>query len=236
VGIDRTANVLPLAVRDVGVENVTDRTSNPFDMAPPCSHRSPEGVGAVYGYGDANADFHVVGDHPGVHGGGTTGVPFTDSEAGDRLLAVLDDVGLVDREPDGRYEATNAFCSYLHCCWPAPDGPSADDYADLERFFDAELRAIAAHVLVPVGDRAVEHVLAEYTNQAGRVGTDARDLHASEIRGRGFKVVPVAEPGSWGDGDAGALRDRLAAVLASDYAQMSDLGRFQPDADPYFVR
>jgi uracil-DNA glycosylase len=228
---------LALAVPLHGVENVTDRTSNPFGMAPPCRHASPDGVAAVFGYGDANADFHVVGDHPGVHGGGATGVPFTDSEAGDRLLAVLEDVGLVAREDPGEgYEARNAFCSYLHACWPAPDGPSDDDYADLERFFDAELRAIAAHVLVPVGDRAVAHVLQEYTTQAHRLGTDARDLHATEVRGRGFKVLPVADPRSWTDEEETALRERLQRTLASDYAQISDLGRFQPDADPYYVR
>ena len=39
------------------MENVTDRTSNPFDMRPPCERFVP-------GYGDANADFHVAGDHP----------------------------------------------------------------------------------------------------------------------------------------------------------------------------
>jgi hypothetical protein len=37
------------------VENVTDRTSNPFGM------RIED---AVYGYGDDNAAFHVVGDRP----------------------------------------------------------------------------------------------------------------------------------------------------------------------------
>ena len=49
------------------MENVTDRTSNPFGMHPPCEQFVP-------GYGDANAAFHVVGDHPGVHGGVDTGV------------------------------------------------------------------------------------------------------------------------------------------------------------------
>mgnify|MGYP002760407047 CR=1 FL=1 len=49
------------------MENVTDRTSNPFGMHPPCEQFVP-------GYGDANAAFHVVGDHPGAHGGVDTGV------------------------------------------------------------------------------------------------------------------------------------------------------------------
>ncbi len=39
------------------MENVTDRLSNPFGMTYPCERSVP-------GYGDANAHFHVVGDHP----------------------------------------------------------------------------------------------------------------------------------------------------------------------------
>jgi len=37
----------------------------------------PDCESFVPGYGDANADFHVVGDHPGVHGGVDAGIPFT---------------------------------------------------------------------------------------------------------------------------------------------------------------
>ncbi|MFB6308018.1 MAG: uracil-DNA glycosylase, partial [Haloarculaceae archaeon] len=57
------------------MRNVTGRRSNPFGMQPPCESY-------VAGYGDANAHFHVVGDHPCVHGGAESGVPFTDAEAG----------------------------------------------------------------------------------------------------------------------------------------------------------
>lgn len=39
-------------------------------MEPDCERFVP-------GCGDANADFHVIGDRPGVHGGIKTGVPFT---------------------------------------------------------------------------------------------------------------------------------------------------------------
>ncbi len=208
--------------------------SNPFGMAPPCGDPTPGGHAAVFGYGDANADVHVVGDHPAIHGGGESGVPFTGTDGGRRLLSVLAEVGLLAEsdDPDPR----NCFLSYLYPCWPPDGGPTADAYADLEPFFDAELRAIGAHVLVAVGDRAVDHVVREYTSRAGRVGTDATALHARELHGRGWLVVPVAEPGDWTDAQERAIRDRLTALLSRDYRQISDLGRFQPHADPYYVR
>jgi uracil-DNA glycosylase family 4 len=211
------------------VRNVTGRQSNPFGLSPSCESFVP-------GYGDANADFHVVGDHPGVHGGGESGVPFTDCPAGDRLRRVLARVGLLADATAVPPRPRNCFLSYLHACWPGNGDPSADAYADLEPFFDAELRAIGAHVLLPVGDRAVAHVLREYTNRAGRVGTDAAALHATEVHGRGWLVVPVAEPSTWTDEDAARLGECLKTLLAGDYRQISDLGRFQPHADPYYVR
>jgi len=202
------------------VENVTDRTSNPFGMRPPCEDDCSDGVPAVFGYGDANADFHVVGDHPGVHGGVETGVPFTGTLAGERLQGVLHDVGFAALPYEDEPDYADLFVSYRHmCCTPDGEDPSERDYADLERFFDAELRAINAHVLVPVGERATALVLEGYTALAHRVDRDVRSLHATEVRGRGFLVVPVRDPAEWTDGDADALRERLASLRSSDYRQ-----------------
>jgi len=203
----------------VPVENVTDRARNPFGMALPCGDL-PAGQRPVPGYGDANADFHVVGDHPGVHGGATTGVPFTGSTAGERIQGVLHETGFAAApyadEPD--YE--NLFTSYRCGCPPVDgDDPSPATYRDLERFFDAELRAINPPVILPVGDRATTAVLEGYTTRAGKVPHDAAALHATDVRGRGFLVVPVAEPAEWVDGDRTALVETLRAVLASDYRQ-----------------
>jgi len=226
------------------VQNVTDRTSNPFGMSPPCPHRCSTAVEAVYGYGDANADVHVIGDHPGVHGGATTGVPFTDSAAGEALQSVLAEAGLL-AEP-GDAPSTNAcFLSYLHaCCPPAGETPSPADYADMERFFDAELRAIAAHVLVPVGERATAHGLRNYTARAVAAegngsepdSLDMDALHATDITGSGWLVLPFADPGEWDAGDREAAQEGLSALLARDYRQTSDLGRFLATDDPYLVR
>lgn len=207
------------------MENVTDRTSNPFGMRPPCDRFVP-------GYGDANAAFHLVGDHPAVHGGLDTGVPFTNA-AGRRLLAVLADVGLVD-DPDADAPVLDdLFLSYRHLC---ADEPTPESYADCERFFDAELRAIGAHVLLPVGERATDHVLRTYTARTPQRPRDMDAFHASELRGSGWLVVPIADPADWEDGHAGRLEQSLETLLATGYRREADLGRFMPDDQPYLVR
>lgn len=210
------------------MENVTDRLSNPFGMTPPCDR-------PVHGFGDANAHFHVVGDHPGVHGGTESGIPFTDTPAADALQDALLGGGLLDAT--GTPPTVNrTFLSYLHLCPPA-DGneePTADDYARLEPFFDAELRAITAHVLLPVGERAIRHVLATYTAES--VPDDPGALHATERQGQGFLVVPIRSPSDWTEGDRDALVERLQEVQRTDYRREVDLGRFIAGEEPYFVR
>ncbi|MGM0606487.1 MAG: uracil-DNA glycosylase family protein [Halobacteriota archaeon] len=209
------------------MRNVTDRTRNPFGMNPPCRAFVP-------GYGDANADFHVVGDRPEIHGGVETGVPFTQMPASERLQVALAEAGLLAQCGDEPI-VERTFFSYLHMC--VSDGaPTESAYDDLERFFDAELRAIAAHVLLPVGARATSHVLEQYTAQAWKTTIDMNELHGTEIRGNGFLVVPIKDPAEWVDGDADRLVDALGTLQATDYRRESDLGRFIAGAEPYFVR
>jgi len=234
------------------VRNVTDRTSNPFGMTPPCDRYVP-------GYGDANADFHVVGDHPGVHGGatatnggiahtddaessagtapepddGAVGVPFT-NEVGRRLQRALAEVGLLE-SVGSRPELHRTFFSYLHMC-VVEGTPDESAYREMERFFDAELRAIAAHVLLPVGERATRHVLENYTAKARQVSDDVETLHATEIVGSGFLVMPIAEPGEWSDDHHARLVEGLERLRSTDFRRESDLGRFVAGDEPYFVR
>lgn len=209
------------------MENVTDRSSNPFDMQPPCDRFVP-------GYGDANAHFHVIGDHPGVHGGIDSGIPFTDCPAGERLQRALVAAGLLDRA--GTPPTVNrTFLSYLHMCVPTPGRtPDADDYARLEPFFDAELRAITAHVLLPVGDRATRHVLQHFTARNPPVDVDS--LHGTEVVGSGFLVYPSKDPSDWTSEDERALVVALRQLQQDDYRREVDLGRFVADENPYFVR
>ncbi|WP_277553149.1 uracil-DNA glycosylase family protein [Halobaculum limi] len=222
------------------MKNVTDRVSNPFGMTPPCERYVP-------GYGDANADFHVIGDHPGVHGGLDTGVPFTDTDAGQRLLETLVDAELLHAAGTAP-EVASTYLSYLHMCLPEGDRTNGDgtptqaSYDDMERFFDAEVRAIAAHVLLPVGAVATRHVLETYTAQAHKTDLVMDNLHGTEIRGSGWLVVPIKDPAEWTDGDedtpsdAERLVEGIRTLRSTDYRRESDLGRFIAGSDPYMVR
>lgn len=207
------------------MQNVTDRTSNPFGMRPPCDRFVP-------GYGDANAAFHLVGDHPGVHGGLDTEVPFTNA-AGRRLLSIFADVGLLDDPDADAPTPDDLYLSYLHLC---AGEPTPESYADCERFFDAELRAIGAHVLLPVGERATEQILQTYTARTPPHPLAMADLHATELRGSGWLVVPIADPRDWTDSHGEQLRESLETLLATDYRREAELGRFMPGDEPYIVR
>ncbi len=195
-------------------------------MQPPCERFVP-------GCGDANAHFHVVGDHPGVHGGAETGVPFTDCVAGRRLQEALHDAGLLTTTGDAP-DVDLTYLSYLHTCVPDGD-PTDDDYGAMEPFFDAELRAIAAHVLFPVGERATRHVLETYTTR-DPADLDVESLHATELLGSGWLVVPIREPTDWEGDDANRLVDAIHTLRDTDYRRESDLGRFIAGDEPYFVR
>ena len=212
--------------------------SNPFGMRPPCPCRCTEDTDrrAVFGYGDANADFHVIGDHPGIHGGTGTGVPFTGSPGGERLLSALDRADVIEYESGDDVDPGRCYLSYRHpCCVDEGETPTDDEYAEFDRFLDAELRAISAHVLFPVGERTTRYVIETHTADGHKITYDMDDLHATEIRGRGFLVVPVAEPREW-DGHGSTLVEAIERLRGGDYEQMVDLGRFIPNAEPYFVR
>jgi uracil-DNA glycosylase family 4 len=210
------------------VENVTDRVRNPF------GHTIPGDGPAVYGYGDANADVHVIGDSPAVHGGVSAGIPFTGTAAGLRLLEVLAEVGLIEDAGEETPRVRSLYLSYLHP-GVTEERPTEAEYADQERFLDAEVRAITAHLLVPVGARATAYVLEHYTADPPDVDSMA-EHHATEFGTGSFLVVPAADPASWSAADAGALRERLSTVLGRDFRRQTDLGRFLVGPDPYYVR
>ncbi|AGB16034.1 uracil-DNA glycosylase [Halovivax ruber XH-70] len=201
------------------MKHLSDRQSNPFGLRPPFDRSDADALAAVPGYGDPNADFHVIGDHPGRHGGTASGVPFDtdDDESGVRTL--LRTLGFLTGDRSAP-ELDNCFLSYVHMCTLPDDRPPTDEeYARLERFFDAELRAINAHILVSVGEQATAHVLEAYTTQRSRVDLEMETLHATELRGRGFLVVPLADPRRWDETLFDVARDRLASIHESDYRQ-----------------
>ncbi|MFC3959949.1 uracil-DNA glycosylase family protein [Halovivax cerinus] len=199
--------------------HLTDRRSNPFGLTPPFDRSDESAVPAVFGYGDPNADFHVIGDRPGVHGGSTSGIPFALGRRETPLTSLLRSVDFLSDDADGPH-LDDCFLSYIHMCTlPAGTEPTADSYARLERFFDAELRAVNAHVLVPIGRRATARVVESYTTRRTRIELDMDALHATEIRGRGFLVVPLADPDRWDESLVARASDRFESILSSDYRQ-----------------
>ncbi|KAB7518658.1 uracil-DNA glycosylase family protein [Halosegnis rubeus] len=190
------------------METVTTETSNPFGMR-------IDGP-AVYGYGDANADFHVFGDSPARHGGTATGVPFTDSEAGRRLQALVHELGFATDAYADEPDLSNLYLSYIH---PGDGESTPASYADQERFLDAELRAINAHILLPVGDRAFAYALEHHTSVRGKTDPRTSEMHATPVRGRGFLVIPVKEPTEWTETDRERLLATLRELLDGDYRQ-----------------
>jgi len=207
------------------VKNITATLHNPFGFDPPCEPFVP-------GYGDANADFHVIGDSPRVHGGSESGVPFTGTPAAERLQRALVEGGLL-AEAGSPPTVDNTYLSYLYLCGDRE--PTEADYADHEPLFDTEVRAIASHVLFPVGERATRHVFANMT--AVRPETvDMDAMHATEVDGSGWLVYPIKEPADWTGEDEDALVAALTALLATDYRQEAELGRFLPSDEVWRVR
>ena len=207
------------------MKNITATQHNPFGFQAPCEPFVP-------GYGDANADFHVIGDHPGVHGGTESGIPFTGTPASERFQTVLVDAGLLT-EAGTPPTVSKTYLSYLFMCGDRV--PTPEDYADHEPLFDTEVRAITSHVLLPVGERATKHVFANMTAESAET-VDMDELHATEIRGSGCLVYPIKEPAAWSGDDEAELRTALTALLETDYRQEAELGRFLPGDDVWRVR
>ena len=208
------------------VDLVTNRRSNPFGMRAPCPTKCSEEVSAVYGYGDVNADFHIIGDNPNRHGGKRTGIPFTDSIWGEAVQSILLATGFMKDEPSQRPTLRNCYMSYLYMCCPAETAPTASEYDRLERFFDAELRAINAHILFPVGERVTRRIVRSYTTQAEKLPTAMVDLHATEIRGRGVLVVPILDPRNLDSDTRTEIVELITDIKQSDYRQTKGVATY----------
>jgi len=182
-------------------------------MAAPCT-------GYVPGWGIRDADFHLIHGRPSERMA-TPVSQFADGQLG----TILESVGLLQNG-----EPSNLYASFVHGC---PD-PQFSTHR-LESIFDAELRAVTAHVLLPVGRTAVEFVLGQYTNRDPSAAS-AAELHAQEIPSGAWLVLPLRDLASWSDADATAARKALEAILVRDYRREADLGRHVTGPDPYYVR
>lgn len=195
--------------------------SNPFGMDADCRNcpalcDAREQV--VHGYGDVGADFLFVGEAPG-EGADRTGVPFTGDERGEALQHVLGQLGLNNSLPSATDpELENAFVTYLARCRHPERSPTDEEVRTCEPYLNAEIRMINPEILVPVGQRALTELAAEYTT-APAEAFDAADDHATTIRGRGFEIVPMADPLDATDDQRAAFVDHFLDLMERDYRQ-----------------
>lgn len=208
-------------VRTADVDPRQDDLANPFGMDEDCQHcpalcESRSTV--VHGYGDATADFLFVGTAP-TAGADRTGHPFTGDEAGETVLSILRRLGLCASPADASDpDLHNAYLTYLTRCHHPDRGPTDEEIRNCDPFLNSELRTINPEIIVPVGDRALSTLAVEYTT------TDAEALsieerHASSIRGRGFELVPMADPAALDEAGVQAFVEHFSELMAGDYRQ-----------------
>lgn len=196
-----------------------ERRSNPFGMDADCRNcpalcETRERV--VHGYGDVDADFLFVGEAPSERAE-RTGVPFAGDAGDGRVRAILEDLGLWAGEDDGPVPV-NTFLTHLTRCRGPDRTPTDGEVRNCEPFLNAEVRMINPEILVPVGERAMAEIAAEYTTTPAEA-FDLREAHATRVRGRGFELVPMLGPAAMDDDDAAAYVEAFTDLMASDYRQ-----------------
>lgn len=199
-----------------------DQLSNPFGMdetCPNCPDLVETRERVVHGYGDVGAEFIFVGEMPGGDGANRTGVPFTEDESGRRLLSILAALGFCRTDPtDDEPVLDNVFLTHLTRCHHPGRPPTDEEIQTCEPFLNAEIRMINPEIIVPVGQRALTELAREYTTKPA----DSFDVvadHATEIRGRGFELVPMIDPAEQTDDQREAFLECFARILGRDYRQ-----------------
>ena len=197
-----------------------DSLRNPLgldDTCPNCPVLAERRERVVHGYGEVGADVLVVGEAP-TAGAEAAGVPFTGDETGRGVQALLADLGMSSSPPTAdRPEIENAYLTYLARCRHPERAPTDGEIATCDPFLNAEVRMINPEVLVPVGERALKTLAAEHTTL--REPPDIDDVHATEVRGRGFLLVPMRDPADQTNTEKRAIRDTMESLLGGDYRQ-----------------
>jgi len=193
--------------------------SNPFGMDEDC--RRCESLcetrrRVVHGYGDVDADFAFVGEAP-TRAADEGAVPFARHE-GRTLFDLLSDVGRCPDPDADRPGLIDVYLTTLTRCRHPDRAPTDDEVRNCDDYLTAEVRMINPEILVPVGERALDHLVAEYTTH-DPADYDILDDHATRIRGRGFELFPTVSPAAMTDDQATTFVNAFLDLLASDYRQ-----------------
>lgn len=199
-----------------------DRMANPYGMDPSCP-RCDTLVETrrtiVHGYGDVAADFLFVAEAPTAKAN-RTGHPIVAESDGASLVDLFEAVGFLTDDVDDAGEPIldNAFVTHLTRCHHPERGPTDGEIANCEPFLNAEVRTINPEILVPVGERVLRFLAREFTTtDAAELSID--DVHATELRGRGFELIPLEEPSAMSEAQCEAAIDRIIDTLGRDYRQ-----------------
>ena len=210
-----------------------------------CSELCRTRTQVVHGYGDVGADFCFIGLIPDA-GADSTAIPListdpstvpTDSSMAETgqsansnadirdgsnvppLRSVLEEIELCDSEsPLDSPVLENAFLTYLTRCRHPERGPSDQEIATCDPFVTAEIRSINPEILVPIGQRSLRVIAAEYTTKRA-ADLDIATAHGTSIRGRGFELVPMADPNQLSRAQLTDWIDHFVDLTTGDYRQ-----------------
>lgn len=168
---------------------------NPFGMDEQCT-ACPDLVetrtGIVHGYGDVTADFLLVDEQPPAWAdAGGAGVESAPSD--DPVVTSLARLGLLQVDATDSNDdpvLSNAFVTHLTRCRHPERSPTEAECGNCHAFLSAEIRTVNPEVMIPIGQRPLDVIAAEFTTR------DVSDLeidavHAAPIRGRGFELLPT---------------------------------------------
>ena len=202
-----------------------EHRSNPFGMDEACRNcprLCEPRTQVVHGYGDVGADFLFVGERPSERTD-RVGVPLTEGEPsegrGTTLRRILERLGLCafdSGSDEPRLE--NAYVTHLTRCRHPGRPPTDEEIGNCEPYLNAEIRMINPEIIVPIGERAIVEIGHEYTTRPVS-DLELPESHATSIRGRGFELFPMIEPGEQTDSQTQAWLEAFVALMASDYRQ-----------------
>lgn len=114
-----------------------------------------QGQKRVVGAGAINSLVFFLGESPGRFGADQTGVPFTRDRSGKLLRKLIEEIGLRSEE---------IYTSNVVKCNPRNEQgnnrcPSNQEIANCREYLQAELKAVRAKVMVPLGELAARELI-----------------------------------------------------------------------------
>lgn len=199
-----------------------DRMANPYGMDPDCTNCADlceTRQTIIHGYGDVTADFMFIRESPSAVAD-EIGHPIGSNDSVHSLQSLLDELGFLTQETDtaGNPVLANAFVTHLTRCRHPDRAPTSGEILNCDPFLNAELRTINPQILLPIGERTLEIIAREFSTTSSDT-LDLAELHGTELRGRGFEIVPLIEPETMTEKEFSAGIQAITQTLNRDYRQ-----------------